>query len=232
MSPRVTPENRIPDIITAAVEVFSHRGFRLAQMEEIAKAANVSKATLYYYFKSKVHLFYYVMENAGRETEAGLPPPESASIRNETDLLRLLKRRLKADTRFKSIEAVVERESSDIDLDAEIAAIIEELWDICEKNRIQIIILEKSAFEYPELAETYDRYARGQILRQLEQYLTARMRHGVIRPLHSIPATARFIVESVAWFGFKQTIATAEPIHPKAETLPDIAAILSKGLKQ
>jgi hypothetical protein len=73
MSPRVTPENRIPDIIRAAIAVFGHKGYRLAQMDEIAREADISKATLYYYFKSKLHLFYYILV-AGTEDEETAPP--------------------------------------------------------------------------------------------------------------------------------------------------------------
>jgi AcrR family transcriptional regulator len=232
MSPRVTPENRIPDIVNAAIRVFGQKGFRLTQMEEIAAEAGISKATLYYYFKSKIHLFYYVLESGIPKNGATLPPPESVSVRSERDLFKLLKKRLKEGSRFKSIEEFLGKKTSDIDLAHEIAEITEEHWNICERNRIQIIILEKSAFEFPELAEIYDEYARQQILSQLEQYLEARTNLGLIRPLNSIPATARFIMESVAWFGFKQSRVKPAKIYSKSEALPDLVSILTRGLKE
>ena len=90
---RLTPKNRIPDMIKAAVQVFSRKGYRLTQMEEIAKGANISKATLYYYFKNKAHLFHYILENGvPEESEIPPPPPETASSTTEFDLLELLKR--------------------------------------------------------------------------------------------------------------------------------------------
>lgn len=232
MSPRVTPPNRIPDIVDGAVHVFGRKGFRLAQMEEIAREAGISKATLYYYFGSKIHLFYYVLENRIPTDGATLPPPESVFVRTEHDLLKLLKERLKEDSRLMSIDKFLDKQASEIDLEKELAEITEDLWSICERNRIRIIILEKSAFEFPELAEIYDKYARQQMLSQLEQYLTTRINHSLIRPLSSIPATARFILESLAWFGFKQSAVTSRNLYSKSEALPDLTCILIRGLKK
>jgi len=230
MSPRVTPKNRIPDIVRAAIAVFSRKGYRLTQMEEIAEEAEVSKATLYYYFKNKVHLFQYVLQNSGSEGNGDNPPPESSQPKSERDLLLLLKKRLREGSRLESVGKLLSRKAEEVDLASEIAEVLEELWDITERNRIQIVILEKSAFEFPELAEIYDKYARRQVLFQLEEYLTARIRQGVVRSLQSVPATARFITEALAWFGFKQKMAR-DPIYPKLEVLPDLVSILVKGLR-
>ena len=79
MSPRVMPEDRIPNIIRAAATVFSRRGYRLTQMEEIAKEADVSKATLYYYFRGKIDLFYYLLENGVPEDGTVVPAPEDSA---------------------------------------------------------------------------------------------------------------------------------------------------------
>ena len=46
-------DERIPQIIDAAVAVFSHDGIDGANMSEIAEVAGVSKATIYHYFSSK-----------------------------------------------------------------------------------------------------------------------------------------------------------------------------------
>ena len=49
-------ERRREDIIAAAREVFSAKGFNSATMEEIASAAELSPGTLYLYFKNKEEL--------------------------------------------------------------------------------------------------------------------------------------------------------------------------------
>jgi AcrR family transcriptional regulator len=228
--PRVTPDNRIPDIVQAAIRVLSLKGYRLTQMDEIAEQAKVSKATLYYYFKNKTHLFQYVLEHGGPNADASLPPPETTSSVSEKDLLQLLKKRLKEDTSLNSIKACMGVEPKRIDLANEIAAIAEELWDLTERNRVQIIILERSFLEFPELAEIFDTYARGRILKQLCDYLALRIKRGVIRAPHSVPVTARFVLESVAWFG-KRAMG-GPPSFSKIEALPDLISILVQGLKR
>ena len=44
-------------ILSAAVQLFSQKGFHQATMDDIAMKAEVAKGTLYYYFKSKSRLF-------------------------------------------------------------------------------------------------------------------------------------------------------------------------------
>jgi AcrR family transcriptional regulator len=50
-------------ILAAAENVFAKSGFAGARTEEIAGYAGVNKAMLYYYFKSKEHLYHAVVED-------------------------------------------------------------------------------------------------------------------------------------------------------------------------
>src|SRR4051795_4681518 len=53
---RLRPEQRRELILAAAAEEFGHRGHRGARMEDIARAAGVTKAVLYDHFPSKSEL--------------------------------------------------------------------------------------------------------------------------------------------------------------------------------
>ncbi len=53
-------EQRREDIINAAQEVFFEKGLALATMDEIAERAELSKGTLYLYYKSKEDLYLAV----------------------------------------------------------------------------------------------------------------------------------------------------------------------------
>jgi len=53
MSERISPENRAKEIVMAAIGEFVRKGYRQTQMDDIAKRSNLSKGTLYWYFKSK-----------------------------------------------------------------------------------------------------------------------------------------------------------------------------------
>jgi AcrR family transcriptional regulator len=201
-------------------------------MEEIAKEASISKATLYYYFKGKIHLFYYLLEYGVPDDGVSVPPPEESPRMNERDMLQFLRERLKTRTHLKSIEEFLESEPDGIDLNLELLAILGEMWDLQERHRIQIIVLEKSALEFPELAEVYDKYARREVLRQLEHYLQSRIRLGIVRPLTSIPATARMIIESLSWFAWKQLRDQTIDHFTRSRTLPEMVSIFANGLKK
>jgi AcrR family transcriptional regulator len=49
------------EIVSAAEKVFYEKGFETASMDEIAKAAQFTKRTLYQYFKNKEDLFFAVV---------------------------------------------------------------------------------------------------------------------------------------------------------------------------
>jgi AcrR family transcriptional regulator len=53
---------RIPQILDAAMLVFSRNGLQSAKLEEVALAAGVSKATIYLYFKNKEELIFALMK--------------------------------------------------------------------------------------------------------------------------------------------------------------------------
>ena len=50
-------EARPDEIIDAALEVFSEKGFAAAKLDDIARRAGISKATLYLYFDTKEEIF-------------------------------------------------------------------------------------------------------------------------------------------------------------------------------
>lgn len=69
-------------ILAAAERIFAQRGLAGARTDEIARAAGVNKAMLYYYFESKERLHRAVFENlfkqASRMIEAEMPANASA----------------------------------------------------------------------------------------------------------------------------------------------------------
>ena len=66
MCPKVTSQYKTDvreRIVQSAIECFSKYGFDRSRMDDIAKTADLSKGTLYLYFKSKEDLFYDICEN-------------------------------------------------------------------------------------------------------------------------------------------------------------------------
>ena len=63
MSPRPNvSDERTSQIITAAEDVFSKKGFSAARMDDIAEETGLSKGTLYLYFKSKNDIIIAILD--------------------------------------------------------------------------------------------------------------------------------------------------------------------------
>lgn len=62
---RIPRAEREPQMLDAATEVFSERGFHAASMEDIAARVEVTKPMLYAYFGSKEGLYRATVERAG-----------------------------------------------------------------------------------------------------------------------------------------------------------------------
>jgi AcrR family transcriptional regulator len=69
---RLKPEQRRALIVQAAAEEFGRRGHRAARMEDIARAAGVTKAVLYDHFRSKGELHAEVVTRANDELVAAV----------------------------------------------------------------------------------------------------------------------------------------------------------------
>jgi TetR/AcrR family transcriptional regulator, repressor for uid operon len=66
MCPKVTSQYKTEireKIVEAAIVTFSKHGYDRTKMDDIAETANLSKGTIYLYFKSKEELFYAISEN-------------------------------------------------------------------------------------------------------------------------------------------------------------------------
>jgi AcrR family transcriptional regulator len=72
-------EARPAELLEAALTLFVEKGFAATRSEEVAKAAGVSKGTLYLYFPSKEELLKAVIQHfLGAEIEAGVQEAAAA----------------------------------------------------------------------------------------------------------------------------------------------------------
>src|SRR6056297_797276 len=60
------------DIVNIARKVFSRKGYRHTTMEEIARAANMGKSSIYYYYKGKEDIFEAVVVKEAQELKRQL----------------------------------------------------------------------------------------------------------------------------------------------------------------
>ena len=55
-------EDRPEEILNAALELFTEKGFAATRMDDVASSAGISKGTLYNYFESKESIFHAVVQ--------------------------------------------------------------------------------------------------------------------------------------------------------------------------
>jgi len=86
-------EVRPAEILDAALQLFVDKGFKATKMEDIAKAAGVTKGTPYLYFENKEDIFKAVVRDNLVTRLAGFAELAKQYEGSSADLLRLMMRR-------------------------------------------------------------------------------------------------------------------------------------------
>ena len=196
---RTRPEDRLDQLVHAAVQVFIRRGYRRTQMADVARAMGVAPGTLYLYVQSKEALFDFVIQHAFRD-HGSLPPPQfPIATPPPGATLKHVRQRLAQEGRIPSLEAALARRRV-TDPRAEFETIVRDLYRFVAEKRLGIVLIERSALDWPELAELFFKDFRRAFLRRLTQYLERRVAQKRLRPIPHPAAAARLINETVAWF--------------------------------
>jgi AcrR family transcriptional regulator len=214
--PRRPSPDRLEQIMAAALRVFAEKGYRRAQMADVARAMGVAPGTLYTYVTGKDALFHLVIDRAFSAGVSSTPPALPIPPPPHGATLARLRERLAADAALPTLDAALRR-ARVTDARAELAAVVDELYERIERAWPGIVVLERSALEMPELAHVFYAEMRRGLLDRLERYLAGRMRAGRLRRV-AVPAAARFVLESVAWFAMHRH---RDPLPPD---LDDAAA--------
>ncbi len=190
---------RLDEILAAATRVFCAKSYRRAQMADVAAEMGVSPGTLYNYVDGKEALFHLLIER-GFGREAAAPPPSfPVPAPSPGATLELLERRLQDEFTLPKLEAALSRRRP-ADPRAELAGIVRELYGAIAGKRKGIVLLERSALDWPEVAALFYLGVRRGLLGRLERLLVRRMDQGLLRRVPDAAAAARFVNESIAWF--------------------------------
>src|SRR5436309_2887487 len=88
---RLTAEARRAEILGAALAVFGEHGYHTSSIDDIARAAGISKALIYEHFESKQQLHLSLLESHAGElferlaTSAGQDEPGPARLASGVD---------------------------------------------------------------------------------------------------------------------------------------------------
>ena len=197
--PRKAAHERLDDLINAAVDLFIHKGYRRTQMADVTRAMGVSPGAIYRYVESKEALFDLVVragvlpgiELADLQLPIPTPPPGST--------LAFLQEALQRHGRMTALETALTCPTAD-DPRAELEGIIRELYATLARYRHGIKLIERSALDWPELADLWFKGARQGLIDRLQRYLTLRGRQDGLRVVPDTLAAARLIIETCAFF--------------------------------
>ena len=181
-------------------------------MADIAEALGVAKGTLYLYVESKDALFDLVARCADGEHPlpklSALPlatPAPGTTIAYVRDVLA-------ANRDIPALRAALRR-SRVRDVRAELEAIVGELYDVLARHRCGIKLIDRSAVDHPELGALWFEGARGGMREALADYLEARIRRGLLRPVADVAITARMLLETVVfWAVHRHWDAHPQPV--------------------
>ena len=193
--PRKAPEERLDELVGAALRVFAAKGFRGSQMADVAAEMGVSQGTLYNYVESKEGLFSLCLD---RLLLDGDQPTELPVRALEKDVLaERLRRRLAELWAFRALGTATERAD---DPRAELESMLGELYDAFGARRLALDAIERSAREVPEFAEVFYVVLRRDLIARLAGYIETRVVSGQFRAVEDPPTVARLLIETVTYF--------------------------------
>jgi AcrR family transcriptional regulator len=194
---RPTKQERFDALVVAGLRVFAERGFRKAQMADVAAAMGVSQGTLYNYVESKEALFSLCLDRL-LEPDGPVPPLPVTQASTE-DVVARLRVRLQALWALPRLErALATRKPSDVR--RELAEVLDEGYDAVGGRRLAFDAIERSAREMPEIAQVFYVDVRRQLIGRLAAYIEARIRSKQFRPQLDPPTAARLVIETVTYF--------------------------------
>lgn len=223
-------QERFPEVIAAAVRVFTRDGYRTARMSDVAREAGMSEAALYRYVDSKEGLFVLAIRHAlllepveDLSSQGGMAEvfPLKPSSLEET--IKHVREFVAEEVPFGSLAKAMRVDEPE-DPAAEFESIMRELFSLEAQTREAADMIERSARELPELADLLNSGLRSPVLGVLTEYLDRRVRSGRLRGTPDTAATARLVLETLTWFArhrFSDACGAAIPDRLAEDTAVD-----------
>ena len=187
---REAPEHRLERLIDAATQAFLARGYRRTQISDIAKIMGVAPGTVYLYVQSKEALFDLVIRAClSDEGLSTIPVPVPTPAPGAS--LKLIRRTLERKGRIEALEESVRVSASE----RQFETVLRELFRKSERYWLAIKLVERSALDWPELAQAWFVRYRGKILGQLTRYFERAIESGILRRPPNVVAAARLVLE-------------------------------------
>jgi len=183
----------------AALGVFCMQGFERSQVSDVAKSMGVAVGTIYLYVESKEALFDLVVRHTALEDHSWL---DSLEIPVKTPApgatLEFLREVFGRPDQWPRLEAALEKKRAK-DPRAELEGVLREQYGLMRRHRMGLLLLTRSALEFPGLVEVFVLGLRKELLSRLERYIAARVAAGQFRESKNNFATAAVLTQTIAW---------------------------------
>jgi len=193
------PGRRLRELVEAALGVFCRQGYERAQVADVAKAMGVAAGTVYLYVEGKEALFDLAIRHTAAEDPGWLdaikvPVPTPAPGATLEFLRGILGRKGQWPCLAAALAA-----TSAADIRAELDGVVREQYRLMARHRRGLVLLMRSALEFPGLADVFVLGLRKRLLEGLQRYIASRAAAGQIRPLPDVAATAAVMTQTIAW---------------------------------
>lgn len=203
-------KERLDDLIKAATIIFIRKGYRQAQISEIAVEMGVAPGTVYLYVAGKEALFNLLIRRhffgLDLEEELEFPLPEDEPGRN----LVLMREQLPSLFNFPALNKALQ-EPAPKDPAGELSLILAEIYDVLHGYRCGLKLIEKSALDWPELTDFLYLDFRRLLMNELKRYIETRTSEKAFGPVESAEAGARLLLNGLLSFA----------VHNQFEIYPD-----------
>jgi AcrR family transcriptional regulator len=196
---RTRPADRISNLVAAAIRVFSQKGFRRAQMADIAREMGVSAGLLYNYVESKEALFYLVVDQGFGEAPVEEPLKFPVKTPAPGEIAKRIADRFRTAAAMPALSAALKRPRAD-DPRRELEEVVREQYTVVSRTASAVRIIERSALDVPELAQLFYGRMRGGLAARLTRLIDSRIEAGQYRRVPDSAVAARLIIETVTWF--------------------------------
>lgn len=218
-----TSDRRLRELVVAALDVFCRQGYERSQVADVAKIMGVAPGTIYLYVESKEALFDLVIRHTASEDPGWLGQieiPVATPAPGAT--LGFLRSVLDRKGQWPVLERALAAKSAPR-IRTELDGVIREQYRLMTRHRAGLVLLMKSALEFPGLAEVFVLGLRKRLLDTLGAYLLSRVKSRQIRPLSDVAATAAVVTQTIAWANLQRPFDPG--LKPFSETAIEDATV-------
>lgn len=190
---------RLRELVDAALGVFCRQGYERAQVADVAKVMGVAAGTIYLYVEGKEALFDLVIRHTAADDPEWLDDIDvPVSTPEPGSTLEFLRGVFGRKGQWPLLAAALQSKVA-ADIRVELDGVVREQYRLMTRHRRGLVLLMRSALEFPGLADVFVLGLRKRLLEGFGQYLTLRIAARQIRPLADVAATAAVMTQTIAW---------------------------------